>query len=59
MPETGRPAPGVKGRAVACDDPGGTPLASIRWDRAGTATTVSVFRPKGVGPVAMKMKLLF
>ena len=40
------------------DDPGGPPLASIRWDRARTATTVSVLHPKGVGPVAMKMKLL-
>ena len=49
----------VKGRAVACDDPGGPSRASIRWDRARTATTVSVLRSKGVGPVAMKMKLLF
>ena len=53
-----------RGRAVACDDlhgedPGGPSLASIRWDRAHSATTVSVHRSKGVGPVAMTVKLLF
>ena len=44
---------------IYSDDPGGPPLSSIRWDRADSATTVSVLRSKGVGPVAMKMKLLF